>query len=344
MPRTAEWSLDEISAQAGLPRMTAYRMIRTMEAEWFLVRDSVTNKYHLGPALLSSTYLSEGYAELAGIVRPYLEKLAEETGEAATLAIEVDGVAVSVDMIDTSRPFKREVAVGRIIGDTANSNGKIFAAFKPKEERQEILAQERPKVTPNTITDPDALARELERVAEEGVAYDLEERNVGTCAVAAPVRDQMGKVIAAISVVAPAGRFGPDDRIGPALAQFDEGVSDAGEQEHVHHEKSDADYGTTIHLSSHFSIGPRRADRPWRRPLLHLRAAGWKGERPRNFVARLDSAGRSGAKAAGAPSPVSPGRRGPRPAPGARPRPGRSRASAARLCPAPALPAVRGTA
>ena len=216
-----EWALDDIADRAGLPRMTAYRMIRTMEADRFLVRDPVTNRYHLGPALLASTYLSEGYAELASIVRPYLHELAERTGEAATLAVEVDGVAVSVDMVGTSRPFHREVAVGRIIGDTANANGKVFAAFKPSEEIEAIIAQERPQLTPNTITDPDALARELEAVAQEGVAYDLEERNVGTCAVAAPVYDQLGKVIAAISVVAPTGRFGVAEKKSHAEAVRD---------------------------------------------------------------------------------------------------------------------------
>jgi IclR family KDG regulon transcriptional repressor len=207
-----EWALDDIAERAGLPRMTAYRMIRTMEAEWFLVRDAVTNRYHLGPALLSSTYLAEGYAELAAIVRPYLQELAEKTGEAATLAIEVDGVAVSVDMVDTPRPFRREVAVGRIIGDTANANGKIFAAFKPPVELAVVLAQPHPQLTPNTITNGEDLARELKRVADEGVAFDIEERNLGTCAVAAPVRDQLGRVMAALSVVAPTGRFGPAEK------------------------------------------------------------------------------------------------------------------------------------
>ena len=195
-----EWTLDEIAARTGLPRMTAYRMIRTMESSRYLVRDPVTNRYHLGPALLATMYLSGGYAELAAIVRPYLRELTEKTGEASTLAIEVDGVAVSVDMVDTPRPLRREVAVGRIIGDTASANGKIFAAYKTSAERAEI-------------TDSLTLARELDRVAKEGVAFDIEERNLGTCAVAAPVRDQLGKVIAALSVIVPSGRFGPDEKL-----------------------------------------------------------------------------------------------------------------------------------
>jgi len=213
-----EWTLDEIAARTGLPRMTAYRMIRTMESARYLVRDPVTNRYHLGPALLATMYLSGGYAELAAIVRPYLQELTERTGEASTLAIEVDGVAVSVDMVDTPRPLRREVAIGRIIGDTASANGKIFAAYKTDAERAEILARPHPQLTPNTITDVHTLATELDGVAGEGVAFDIEERNLGTCAVAAPVRDQLGKVIAALSVIVPTGRFGPEEKVNYAEA------------------------------------------------------------------------------------------------------------------------------
>jgi DNA-binding IclR family transcriptional regulator len=218
-----EWTLDEIAERAGLPRMTAYRMIRTMEAAGYLVRDPVTSRYHLGPALLATTYISETYHELVVIARPYLRELTAETGESATLAVEVDGVAVSVDMVDTSRPFRREVALGRIIGDTASANGKIFSAFKSEAERADIVALTHSQMTPHTITDPVALAAELELVRREGVAFDIEERNVGTCAVAAPVRDQLGKVIAAISLVVPTGRFALDER--PRFAEAVRGAA-----------------------------------------------------------------------------------------------------------------------
>jgi IclR family KDG regulon transcriptional repressor len=213
-----EWTLDEIAERSGLPRMTAYRLIRTMEAAGYLVRDPVTSRYHLGPALLATTYISETYLELVSIARPYLRELVAKTGESATLAVEVDGVAVSVDTVDTARPFRREVASGRIIGDTANAHGKVFAAFKSEAERADIIAREHVQMTPHTITDPVALAAELERVRREGVAFDIEERNIGTCAVAAPVRDQLGKVIASICLVVPTGRFAADERPGFAEA------------------------------------------------------------------------------------------------------------------------------
>ncbi len=207
-----EWTLDEMVVELSLPRMTGYRMARTLQSAGYLVTDPQSGRYRLGPALLASTYLSEGYADLVSIARPYLESLVEETGESATLAVDVDGVAVCVDMVDSPRPHKREVAVGRVIGDTANAHGKLYAAFLSGEQLQRLLSTPHEQLTSKTITDPEALATELQRVREQGVAFDIEERNLGSCAVAAPVRDQMGSVIGSLGLVVPTGRFGPAER------------------------------------------------------------------------------------------------------------------------------------
>ncbi len=213
-----EWSLDEITAELGLPRMTAYRMARTLLGAGYLVTDQVSGKYRLGPALLASTYLSEGYAELVAMAQPYLRSLVDETGESATLAVEVDGVAVCVAMLESIRPHRREVAVGRIIGDTANAHGKMFAACKSEKEREAIVTSELERRTPETITDPEELRQKLEEARRQGVAFDLEERDAGTCACAAPVRDQTGKVIATLAVVVPTGRFDAEARENCAAA------------------------------------------------------------------------------------------------------------------------------
>ena len=168
-----EWSIDGMAERTGLQRMTVYRMVRTLESAAFLGRDPVTNRYHLGPANLASNYLAEEYSDLVEIARPYLEALVEETGESVSLAVEMDGMAVCVDVIDTSRPFRRGMAPGRIIGDTSSANGKIFAAFKSDADREAVINSPHPKLTPNTITDPQALATVLEKVREEDVAFDL---------------------------------------------------------------------------------------------------------------------------------------------------------------------------
>ena len=207
-----EWTIDEIAARTGLLRMTAYRMARTLEAAQFLVRDTTTNQYHLGPAAITMAYVADDNSEFVEHARPFLEKLLAATGESVTLAVPVDGVPVCLAILNSGRPFQRQVAPGRIIGDLATVHGKVFTAFAPPERRAAVLSERRAKHTPHTVTDPDALAQELERVACEGVAYDQEGMYAGICSVGAPVRDQLGNVVAALSVVMPTGRFGPKER------------------------------------------------------------------------------------------------------------------------------------
>ena len=212
------WTLDEMVPRLGVSRMTAYRMARTLQESWHLVYDPALGGYRLGPAMLAGIYLAEGFEQLVAVARPYLQALVDTTGELAAIAVELDGVAVCADLVVSARPFVIEIAVGKAIGDTANAHGKMFAALKPAEERARIVRRRHPRLTPNTIVEPEALAAELDRIRTEDVAWDMEEHDLGTCAVVAPVRNQTGEVIATLGVVVPAGRFGPEARVACARA------------------------------------------------------------------------------------------------------------------------------
>jgi len=207
-----EWSLNELSRRTGLHKATAYRMTRTMEAEGFLVFDPARSTYHLGPAIIPVSFLAASESELVRLARPYLEELAAATGETANLAIEVEGSVVVVGQVLTSHPFKPSLPLGRVMNDLANAHEKLYTAYRSEAERAKILATPQPKLTPNTITDPVEIASELARIAQEGVAFDLEEHGLGICSVAAPVRDQSGELRATLSVVAPKERFGAREK------------------------------------------------------------------------------------------------------------------------------------
>jgi DNA-binding IclR family transcriptional regulator len=219
------WTLDEMVVRLGVSRMTAYRMARTLQGTGHLVSDPTVGGYRLGPAMLAGIYLAEGFEQLVAVARPYLEKLMKETGELAALAVELDGVAVCADLVASARPFVPEIAVGRVIGDTANAHGKMFAAMKPAAERAQIVKRPHRQLTPSTITDPVDLAAEFEKIRAEGLAFDFEEHDLGTCAVVAPVRNQTGDLIATMGVVVPTGRFGPEARVACAGAVRETAVS-----------------------------------------------------------------------------------------------------------------------
>ena len=124
-----EWTIDEIAARTGLLRMTAYRMVRTLEAAEFLVRDTTTNQYHLGPAAITMAYVAEDNSEFVEHARPFLERAARGHRRVGHARRARRRRPVCVSILNSSRPFQRQLAPGRILGDLASVHGKIFTAF-----------------------------------------------------------------------------------------------------------------------------------------------------------------------------------------------------------------------
>ncbi len=205
-----EWSLTDICLRTGISKTTAYRMLRTLEWKGFVVFDGETELYHLGPAMIPGAYLSLSYVSFVRSTHPFLEDLAKATGETVELTVESAQGAVVVDQVATSHPFKPNLPIGRILGSMANSAVRMWVAMRPEEERARLLREPQLKFTPNTTTDPAELAAMLERAAAEGAAYDMEEQDLGVCAVSAPVFGPGGDVLAVLTVVAPSDRFGAE--------------------------------------------------------------------------------------------------------------------------------------
>ena len=213
-------TLADLSQRTGLPSTTVRRLAKTMEHHHFLVFDASTGVYHLGPALIQTVLVLESDFELARLVRPWLERLARDTGESTAISTRRDDSVVIIDHVLTSHPFKPEVPSGRLdsFNESWSVHAKVHLAYAGQNVIRKILLAQIPRYTERTITDPVIFAQELAKIRDEGVAYDLEERHVGMCALATPVFSRDGKVRAALSVVAPAERFGPEDRARYAIA------------------------------------------------------------------------------------------------------------------------------
>jgi IclR family transcriptional regulator, acetate operon repressor len=207
-----EWGLNDICVRTGVSKTTAYRMLRTLEWKGFVVFDPETERYHLGPAMIPGAYLTLSYVSFVRSTHPFLEDLAKKTGETVELTVESAQGAVVVDQVATSHPFKPNLPLGRVVRNLANSAVKVLVANGPAAERERILRGPHVKLTPHTNTDPAKIAAELNAVMREGLAYDLEEQDLGVSAVSAPVYGSDGDLKAVVTVVAPAERFGMRDR------------------------------------------------------------------------------------------------------------------------------------
>ena len=207
-----QWSLNEICVRTDLSKTTAYRILRTLEWKDFVAFDPETELYHLGRATIPGAYLALSYMGFVRAVHPFLEELAEATGETVELTVEGAGGAVVVDQVATTHPFKPNLPIGRILCSMANSSLRMHVAFRPEAEQQKILRSAQLRLTPHTVTDPEEIAGQLAAAVRDGVSYDIEEQDLGVCAVSAPVFGSYGDVRAVVTVVAPSVRFGPRER------------------------------------------------------------------------------------------------------------------------------------
>lgn len=207
-----EWGLNEVCERTGLSKTTAYRMLRTLESREFLVYDTKTERYHLGKATIPTAYLAMSYIGFVRATHPLLEELGEATGETVELTVGSAEGAVVVDEVATTHPFRLYRPTGRILNSIANSSFRMHVAFRPVVEQRRILRAFQRKYTPNTVTDPEEIINRMAAERQAGVAFDMEELDLGVCAVSAPVLERDGSLKAVVTIVAPAERFAGRDR------------------------------------------------------------------------------------------------------------------------------------
>lgn len=203
-------SLAEIARATGLARSRIMRLAGTLESRGYLDFDGERGRYRLGSRLLTLGRAFEQHNDLIALARPVLRRLVEETGESATL-YGIDGV----ERVALAREHGRhQVHFSVIEGGRselfAGAAGKVLLAFGAPGLLQRVLAKGiiRP-LTAHTITDPDRLRRELDRVRQRGIAFSRGERVADAWALAVPVLDHAGRVCAALAVAGPVNRLTP---------------------------------------------------------------------------------------------------------------------------------------
>jgi DNA-binding IclR family transcriptional regulator len=123
-----------------------------------------------------------------------------------------------VDQVTGSRSVVSVSWVGRGTPYHCTSNGKVLVAFLDPEEQERLLTRPLERLTRNTIVEPDKLRAELREVRARGYARTVEELEEGLSAVAAPVRQADGTVVAAVSISGPSFRMRPAEL--PRLAEL----------------------------------------------------------------------------------------------------------------------------
>jgi len=207
-------SLTELSAEVGLNKSTAHRMLSVLEREGFVVRSPDSGYFQLGPEMIVLGARALRAVDVREAARPELEALAETTGEDATLESLVGAEVLILDEERGRGLLGIDSSIGTRWPAHATATGKVLSSFA------ETVMPEPPgglqPITDHTIISWDEWTAALFEAREQGYATNIEELEYGYASVAAPVHDGEGRTIVSLSIGGSVHRL-TGDRI-PSLA------------------------------------------------------------------------------------------------------------------------------
>lgn len=204
-------SLGELAAKAALPKGTTHRLLSSLIYFDFVRQDEASRNYSLGFKLVELGSILLEQINLRSEAEPFLAALSQSTNETTYLAILEGADVVYVEKIETddqSIGLRASSKVGQRNTPHSCSLGKVLLADLPDHALETVLRRmEFVQRTEHTMTDPAQFTDHLRVVRRQGYAVDDEESERGIRCVAAPIRNEIGTVVAAVSVSGPAIRI-----------------------------------------------------------------------------------------------------------------------------------------
>ena len=201
----------DLNRKIGLPKPTIHRLFSILESEGFLQRELDGRSYAPGRRLrqLATGVLSSLRVRTARLT--VMRALAEAVGETCNLAIPDREGMIYLDRIETKWPLRIQLPIGSQVPFHCTASGKLYLSTLRRSHLDRILGTLPLSVrTSATITQPETLFEELERTRERGYAQDREEFMEGMIALAVPVSDGHGRLLATLSFHAPTQRMSLD--------------------------------------------------------------------------------------------------------------------------------------
>jgi len=202
-----ELGITTLATRLRLAKSTVHRLATTLTSSRFLEQNSETGKYRLGLALFELGALVRRRMDVANEARPKLRELLEKTGETVQLGIVDHFSVLYVYEMESRRAIRMAAAVGARAPLHCTAVGKVLLASQPQDYVKQVLDLGLTSYTPKTITRREGVLAMLAEVSARDYATDDEESEIGLRAIASPVRNHTGAVIAAVGMAAPVQRM-----------------------------------------------------------------------------------------------------------------------------------------
>jgi DNA-binding IclR family transcriptional regulator len=209
LARGGESGVTDIAVELGVHKSTAFRLVAALEMRGLVEQTADRGKYRLGVGILRLAGATSARLDVVQEARPVCRRLAADTGETVNVAVLAEGAALYLDQVAGSSALQPHNWVGQRIPLHATSNGKVLLSGLDPEELEATLSS-LPAYTEATITSRSRLHSELDDVRSQGYAVAVDELEEGLTAVASPIRNAHGDVVASLSVSGPSFRLDGD--------------------------------------------------------------------------------------------------------------------------------------
>ncbi len=200
-----------IADRLGVVRSTAYRYLQSLVGSRFL-EEAPGGGFRLGLRVLEIARVARRSYGLSEVALPVMTALSARVEETVLLTRRVGDLVVCVDRAEAdTRPVRISYERGSTLPINAGASALVLLAWIDDGEARQLLERTRlQRFTPETVTDVDVLLERLGQIRRDGYSLTRAELDPEVLGIAAPIRDEAGKVIAAISVAALASRVPPD--------------------------------------------------------------------------------------------------------------------------------------
>ncbi len=206
-------TLKQIVLRTGLPKTTVFRILSTLVERQFCEFDAERGEYSLGFAFLRFGDIRRRQANVHAEALPVMREMRNELNETIVLSIRTGNYRVHIDFVEGLHPMRRIAEVGVQAPLYAGAASKVLLAGLSEAELDRYLAEtELEAFQQTTITDKQALRRELARIRAQGFAESKGELFAGGGALAAPIRDFTGNTVGVIDILTPEHRYTAEHR------------------------------------------------------------------------------------------------------------------------------------
>jgi len=199
-------TISEIANKVDLHTTTVIRILATLENEDFVVRDLETLSYSLGNSIIEMGINNLNNDSIHDAAYPEMQKLVSKCEETVVIYVINGTKRVCIEKIEGLHPIRWHIAIGDAAPLGISSSGKLLLAFASQALIDSVL-QKQLVLRDGTIVDQEELKKELHKIRVQGYASSFCENSLDGAGISAPIRNQLGRVIASLTILGPISRL-----------------------------------------------------------------------------------------------------------------------------------------